>query len=96
MADYEIEKFGGEENLIMVTKRGVIKRTMLSEYEYQRKGGKIAINLDEGDELLYVLRTKGESDILVATRNALAVRFSELDDLFRRVAHLEKLAEEEN
>jgi len=65
------------EYLTMITKRGVIKRTLLSEYEYQRKGGKIAINLDEGDELLYVMHTQGESDIMLATHNGSAVRFSE-------------------
>ena len=73
----EIEKFGGEENLIMVTKRGVIKRTMLSEYEYQRKGGKIAISLDEGDELLYVRKTMGDKELIIATRNGMATRFEE-------------------
>ena len=65
------------EYLTMITKRGVIKRTLLSEYEYQRKGGKIAINLDEGDELLYVMHTQGTSDIMLATHNGSAVRFSE-------------------
>ena len=73
----EIDKFGEDEYLAMVTKFGVIKRTRLSEYAYQRKGGKIAISLDDGDELLYVRRTMGESDLLIATRNGLSVRFGE-------------------
>ncbi len=72
-----VNEFPSGEYLVMVTKNGIIKRTLLSEFEYQRKGGKIAISLDEGDELLYVLHTKGESDIIIATRNGSAVRFSE-------------------
>ena len=65
------------EYLVMVTRNGVIKRTLLSEFEYQRKGGKIAISLDEGDELLYVLHTTGESEIIIATAAGNAVRFDE-------------------
>ena len=61
----------------MVTKNGVIKRTPVSEYSYQRKGGKIAINLDEGDELIFVSRTDGNCDVLIATRNGRGARFSE-------------------
>ncbi|MBQ8213429.1 MAG: DNA gyrase subunit A [Clostridia bacterium] len=72
-----VEGFSDEEYLTMVTKKGVIKRTLLSEYEYQRKGGKIALNLDEGDELVFVVATHGECDLLLATANGQAVRFSE-------------------
>ena len=72
-----VEGFSDEEYLTMVTKKGVIKRTLLSEYEYQRKGGKIALNLDEGDELVFVMHTHGECDVILATANGLAVRFAE-------------------
>ncbi len=72
-----VDAFSDEEYLTMVTKQGVIKRTLLSEYEYQRKGGKIALNLDEGDELVFVVKTAGECDLLIATANGQAVRFSE-------------------
>ena len=61
----------------MVTKHGVIKRTLLSEFEYQRKGGKIAINLDEDDELIFVRHTKGNESLIIATREGNAVRFDE-------------------
>ena len=61
----------------MVTKRGIIKRTLLSEFEYQRKGGKIAINLDEDDELIFVRHTTGNESLILATREGLAVRFDE-------------------
>jgi DNA gyrase subunit A len=63
----------------MVTRNGVIKRTLLSEYEYQRKGGKIALTLDEGDELLYVVLTDGTCELLIATEQGQAIRFSEKD-----------------
>ena len=72
-----VDGFSDEEYLTMVTKQGVIKRTLLSEYEYQRKGGKIALNLDEGDELVFVVATHGECDLMIATANGQAVRFSE-------------------
>ena len=72
-----IDEFKEGEFLTMVTKRGVIKRTLLSEFEYQRKGGKIAISLDEDDELIFVRHTTGEESLIIATRNGLAVRFDE-------------------
>ena len=72
-----LEQFSDEEYLTMITKQGVIKRTLLSEYEPHRKGGKIALALDEGDELVYVVHTHGEYDVIIATRNGSAVRFTE-------------------
>ena len=63
--------------LTMVTRNGVIKKTLLKEYEYQRKGGKRALNLDEGDELLFVMHTDGEKSVIIATENGAAVKFSE-------------------
>ena len=72
-----VEEFTEGEYLVMVTRRGVIKRTLLSEYEYQRKGGKIALNLDEGDELLFVRRTQGDCELVLATRSGMATRFEE-------------------
>ena len=72
-----VQDFEEGKYLTMVTRRGVIKRTPLSDFEYQRKGGKIAINLDEGDELLFVRCTDGNSELLLTTRNGMAVRFIE-------------------
>ena len=72
-----VEGFAPNEYLTMVTKYGVIKRTLLSEYEYQRKGGKIALNLDEGDELVFVMHSMGDKDVLLATHEGSAARFSE-------------------
>ena len=72
-----VTEFVEGEYLTMVTKYGVIKRTLLSEFEYQRKGGKIAINLDEDDELIFVRHTKGNESLIIATREGCAVRFDE-------------------
>ena len=72
-----ITEFLEGEYLTMVTKLGIIKRTLLTEFEYQRKSGKIAINLDEGDELIFVRHTAGNESLILATRNGLAVRFDE-------------------
>ncbi len=75
----EVDNFDNSEDrfLTMVTKNGVLKRTKLSEFEYQRKGGKIAIGLDEGDELVGVLLTEGHSDIIIASASGNAVKFTE-------------------
>lgn len=73
----DIETFDVQGYLTMVTKNGIIKRTKVSEYEYQRKGGKKAINLDDDDELVFVSYTTGENEIVIATRQGQAVRFFE-------------------
>ena len=72
-----ITEFVDGEYLTMITKLGVTKRTLLTDFEYQRKGGKIAINLDEGDELIFVRHTKGNESLIIATRDGNAVRFDE-------------------
>ncbi|MBQ9995911.1 MAG: DNA gyrase subunit A [Clostridia bacterium] len=63
--------------LVMVTERGVVKRTKLSEFRIQRKGGKIALTLEDGDRLKFVAHTKGNSDVMIATKNGYAARFTE-------------------
>ena len=74
----KLENFDAEgAYLNMITKNGVIKRTKLNEYRNIRKAGLIAINLDEGDELGWVILTNGESDLLVATRHGMAIRINE-------------------
>ena len=72
-----ITEFTEGEYLTMVTKLGIIKRTLLSEFEYQRRGGKIAINLDEDDELIFDRHTTGAESLILATRDGLAVRYDE-------------------
>ncbi|MBQ7381096.1 MAG: DNA gyrase subunit A, partial [Clostridia bacterium] len=72
-----VEDFSENEYLTMVTKQGIIKKTPLSDFEYNRKGGKKAIELDEGDELYFVRKTDGQNSILIATEDAQSVRFDE-------------------
>ncbi|MGN1207342.1 MAG: DNA gyrase subunit A, partial [Eubacteriales bacterium] len=72
-----ITEFAEGEYLTMVTRQGVIKRTLLKDFEFQRKSGKIAVTLDEGDELLYVRHTVGDGQLILATHDGQAVRFSE-------------------
>ncbi len=75
----EVDEWGDEDYLVMVTKKGILKRTLLSEYAYQRKGGKIALSLDEGDELVFVKRTDGSAELIIATHEGNAVRFAEYE-----------------
>ncbi len=70
-----LDNFEGEGHLTMITKNGIVKRTAISEFAYQRKGGKRAISLDEDDELIYVRATDSSDELLLATRNGYAVRF---------------------
>ncbi len=65
------------QHLIMITKRGVVKKTPLSEYSNPRAGGIIAINLDDNDELMGVKMTDGSQEIIIGTRNGLAIHFEE-------------------
>ena len=74
-----VPEFDDTSYLVMVTKNGVIKRTELSAYDTARKGGVIALSLDEGDELAWVRLTGGETELVVATKKGMAIRFDERD-----------------
>lgn len=65
--------------LTMVTRQGIIKRSRVEEYRNVRKGGLIAISLDEGDELAWVQYTEGDDDLIVGTYLGMAIRFNEQD-----------------
>jgi DNA gyrase subunit A len=65
--------------LVMFTKNGIVKKTALEKYSNPRGKGIIAIALDEGDELIAVRKTDGKSDLIIGTRNGLAIRFNEED-----------------
>lgn len=65
--------------LIMATKNGLIKKTDLMEYDNIRRGGLIAVNLREDDELIDVKLTDGTKDIILVTYNGMAIRFKESD-----------------
>lgn len=75
----KVPAFEEEKFLVMVTKGGIIKRTQLNAYDSARKSGLIAIDLDEGDELAWVSVTDGRTELMVATKKGMAIRFSETD-----------------
>ena len=74
-----VPEFEEGKYLCMATRRGVIKRTALSAYNTTRKGGIIAIVLDEGDELRWVEMTDGNATLLTATKKGMAICFKESD-----------------
>lgn len=74
-----VDAFSEKEFLSMITKNGIIKRISLDNFSRPRNGGIIAITLKEGDRLVEVVKTDGKQDLLVATKNGQAIRFSELD-----------------
>ena len=71
------EDASGAQYMLMVTKQGQIKKTAMREYANVRRNGLIAINLQAGDELNWVAPTSGADDVLIATREGKAIRFSE-------------------
>lgn len=74
-----VPEFDEEKYLIMVTRQGIIKRIALSAYNTARKGGLIALELNDGDELAWVRMTDGNSQVIVATKKGIAIRFNETD-----------------
>ena len=71
--------FPDNEYLAMVTRNGTIKRLQLSAVYTARKAGIRVLSLDEGDELIGVMRTSGSDNLLIATRNGMAICFAETD-----------------
>jgi DNA gyrase subunit A len=76
-ATLPVREFAADKYVIMVTKKGVIKKTDLAAYSNPRSGGIIAVSIDEGDELVDVQLTMGNQDIFLATRLGMAIRFRE-------------------
>ncbi len=74
-----VPEFDEEKYLIMVTRQGIIKRISLNAYNTARKGGLIALELNEGDELAWVRMTNGNDQVIVATKKGVAIRFKETD-----------------
>lgn len=75
----KVSAFEDNKYLVMVTKRGIIKRTDLKSFDTSRKGGLIALALDEGDELSWVRMTDGSDEMIVATKYGKSIRFKETD-----------------
>jgi len=78
-ASVQVREFTPDSYLLMATKKGIIKKTQLMEYSRPRVGGIIAINLNEGDELIRVELTNGSSDVILSTKLGKAIRFHETD-----------------
>ena len=74
-----VHEFDEDKYLVMVTRKGIIKRIALNAYNTARKGGLIALELNEGDELVWVRMTDGNANVIVATRLGAAIRFNEND-----------------
>ncbi|MCY4517964.1 MAG: DNA gyrase subunit A [Acidimicrobiaceae bacterium] len=73
----EAREFPPDRYLMFVTRQGLAKKTPLSAYENIRANGLIALSLRDGDELVRVLETSGDDDVLVVSRSGRAIRFSE-------------------
>ncbi|HUR99719.1 MAG TPA: DNA gyrase subunit A, partial [Pyrinomonadaceae bacterium] len=74
-----VRDFAEETYLTFVTRQGVIKKSSLADFQNIRANGINAINIDDGDELLDVIRTDGKCQIFIATHDGMAVRFNESD-----------------
>ena len=72
-----VKEFTEDQQLIMCTKKGLIKRSKLMLYSKPRKGGIYAVEVNEGDELIQAKLSSGEQDVLLATNNGKAIRFNE-------------------
>lgn len=74
-----VDQYEDDRYLVMITRKGIIKRTHLSQYRNVRRSGLIAINLDDSDELCGVRLTSGEDELILATKKGMAIRFNEQD-----------------
>lgn len=74
-----VREFSANKFLFMATKKGIVKKTELTDFDTTRKGGLIAINLDEDDDLIEVKLTNGEQNIIMGTKHGQAIHFSEKD-----------------
>ncbi|MGZ6004990.1 MAG: DNA gyrase subunit A [Candidatus Saccharimonadales bacterium] len=72
-----IDKAGKDGHLFMCTVRGVVKKTLFTQYQNVRSTGLITINLDEGDQLNWVTMTSGDDEIVISTAMGQAIRFDE-------------------
>lgn len=75
----KVTEFKENQYLVMVTKQGIIKRTSLKSFDSSRKGGLIALDLDENDELSWVRLTDGTKDLMIGTKKGKCIRFLETD-----------------
>ncbi len=78
-AMFPVKEFAEDRYLLMATRAGTIKKTPLSEFRNPRKAGIIAVTLDEGDELVKVLLTDGNKEVVMVSKKGKAIRFFEED-----------------
>lgn len=74
-----VKEFSEDKYIVMATSQGTVKKTVLSAYSNVRKGGIIAINLEAGDKLVEAKLSEGNNDIIIGTKEGMAVRFNEKD-----------------
>ena len=74
-----IKEYDENKNLFMVTKKGIVKKTHITEYSHVRKTGLAAINLRDDDELIEVKSTTAESQIFIVTKDGMCIHFNESD-----------------
>lgn len=74
-----VKEFTDDKFILMVTENGTIKKTVLSAYSNIRRGGILAINLADGDKLVEAKLSDGNNDVIIGTRNGMAIRFNEKD-----------------
>ena len=74
-----VKDYEKDDNLFMVTRKGIVKKTPILEYSNVRKNGLAAINLREDDELIEVKVTNADSEIFLVTRDGMCIRFKETD-----------------
>ncbi len=74
-----VKEFSDDKYIVMATEKGTVKKTVLSAYSNIRRGGINAINLSAGDRLIEAKLSEGKNDIIIGTRNGMAIRFNEKD-----------------
>jgi DNA gyrase subunit A len=72
-----VRRFEADKHLLMATRRGVVKKTPLEDYSRPKSGGIIGISLDEGDTLIQVVLTQAGDEVVLATKQGMAIRFDE-------------------
>jgi len=79
----DIRDYGVSQYLVLATRKGLVKKTALPEYDTNRTGGIIAINLREGDELKSALLVNDDTDVLMVSKKGMSVRFTATDEALR-------------
>ena len=74
-----IREFSEDKNIMMCTRKGIVKKTALTAYSHPRRGGIIAIRIDDDDSLVSVKLTDGNNDVLIVTHEGMSIRFNEHD-----------------